>query len=200
MLKGPTELLNGTASRSQQAWLFAQNFIKHPKMIGSFIPSSRYLVERLLGEINWSKKKVVVEYGPGVGTFTRELLTRMPADGTLIAIEMNRDFAAYLRVTIRDPRFHVVQGSAADVRDILWSRGIKAADCVVSGIPCSTLPPEVRAKVLSETREVLADDGEFLVYQFTRTVLPQLREVFGVVRTEFEPLNILPAQLFFCSR
>jgi phospholipid N-methyltransferase len=157
-------------------------------------------VERLLGDVKWSEKKVVVEYGPGVGTFTRELLARMPADGILIAIEMNRDFAAYLRATIRDPRFHVVQGSAADVRDILLSRGIKSADCVVSGIPCSTLPQQVRARVLSETREVLADGGDFLVYQFTRTVLPDLKEVFGVVRTEFEPLNILPAQLFFCSR
>jgi phospholipid N-methyltransferase len=193
-------LLNGTSSRSQQAWLFAQNFLKHPKMIGSFIPSSKYLIERLLGDVDWSRKKVVVEYGPGVGTFTRELLARMPADGTLIAIEMNRDFVAYLRASIRDRRLHVVQGSAADVRDILWSRGITAADCVVSGIPCSTLPPEVRARVLAETREVLANRGDFLVYQFTRSVLPHLKEVFGVVRTDFEPLNILPAQLFFCSR
>ena len=193
-------MLNGTSSRSQQALLFAQNFFKHPKMIGSFIPSSRYLVERLLGDVDWSTKKVVVEYGPGVGTFTRELLARMPADSTLIAIEMNRDFATYLKATIRDPRFHVAQGSAADVRNILLSRGIQSADCVVSGIPCSTLPQQVRAKVLSETREVLADGGDFLVYQFTRTVLPDLKEVFGVVRTEFEPLNILPAQLFFCSR
>jgi len=193
-------LLNGTSSRSQQAWLFAQNFLKHPKMIGSFIPSSKYLIERLLGDVDWSRKKVVVEYGPGVGTFTRELLARMPADGTLIAIEMNRDFVAYLRASIRDRRLHVVQGSAADVRDILWSRGITAADCVVSGIPCSTLPPEVRARVLAETREVLANRGDFLVYQFTRSVLLYLKEVFGVVRTDFEPLNILPAQLFFCSR
>jgi phospholipid N-methyltransferase len=193
-------LLNGTSSRSQQAWLFAQNFFKHPKMIGSFIPSSRYLVERLLGDVNWIRKKIVVEYGPGVGTITRELLARMPADGTLIAIEMNRDFAEYLRATIQDERFQVVQGSAADVRHILSTRGIGTADCVVSGIPCSTLPEPVRERVLNETREVLADGGEFLVYQFTRSVLPHLKQVFGVVRTEFEPLNILPAQLFFCSR
>lgn len=193
-------MLNGSTSRSQQTWLFAQNFLKHPRMIGSFIPSSRYLVERLLGEVDWTQMKVVVEYGPGVGTITRDLLARMPADAVLIAIEMNRDFASYLKASIRDPRLHVVQGSAVDVRDIVRALGFKAADCVISGIPYTTLPQEVRGRVLHETRHVLADGGMFLVYQFTRTVLPHLREVFGVVRTDFEPLNILPAQLFFCSR
>lgn len=193
-------MLNGSTSRSQQAWLFAQNFFKHPRMIGSFIPSSRYLVERLLGDVNWRAMKVVVEYGPGVGTITRELLLRMPPDAVLIAIEMNRDFVGHLRASIKDSRLHVVQGSAADVADILRAKGLNAADCVISGIPYTTLPQEVRARVLQQTREVLADNGSFLVYQFTRTVLPHLRQVFGEVRTDFEPLNILPAQLFFCSR
>lgn len=193
-------MLNGTTSRSQQAWLFAQNFFKHPKMIGSFIPSSRYLIDRLLGEVNWRRMKVVVEYGPGVGTITRELLQRMPAGAVLIAIEMNDDFVSYLRATIQDPRLIVVHGSAAEVRGILRARGIEAADCVISGIPFTAMPEPVRERVIQETREALDEDGKFLVYQFTRAVLPHLREVFGSVRTDFEPLNILPAQLFFCSR
>jgi phospholipid N-methyltransferase len=192
-------LLTGSSSRSQQAWLFAQNFLKHPKMIGSFIPSSRYLVDRLLGEVDWGNTKVVVEYGPGVGTITRELLLRMPEDAVLIAIEMNRDFAQYLRTSIHDPRLQVVQGSAAQVREILASRDIFRADCVVSGIPFTSIPPAMREQILQRTRDVLSDDGYFLVYQFTRTVLPHLREMFGTVRTDFEPLNILPAQIFFCS-
>ncbi len=191
---------NGTSSRSQQAWLFAQNFFKHPKMIGSFIPSSKYLIDRLLGEVSWRRMNVVVEYGPGVGTITRELLQRMPSDAVLIAIEMNDDFVSYLRSTIRDPRLHVVHGSAADVRQILWSFDLQGADCVISGIPFTSLPQIVRDQVIQQTRESLNEDGEFLVYQFTRAVLPHLRGVFGSVRTEFEPLNILPAQLFFCSR
>lgn len=69
-------------------------------MIGSFIPSSRYLVDRLLGEVNWRRMKVVVEYGPGVGTITRELLARMPKDAILIAIEMNVDFTPMSRTTL----------------------------------------------------------------------------------------------------
>ena len=60
------------ASTRSQALLFAQNFLKHPKMIGSLIPSSRRLIDRLLGKVDWNRARVIVEYGPGVGTITRE--------------------------------------------------------------------------------------------------------------------------------
>ena len=80
------------SARSRQALLFAQNFLKHPKMIGSFIPSSRYLVDRLLGEIDWETASIIVEYGPGVGTITSQVLRRMRPDAKLIVIEMNEDF------------------------------------------------------------------------------------------------------------
>jgi hypothetical protein len=47
---------------------------------------------------------------------------------------------------------------------------------------------------------VLQPDGSFLVYQFTRAVLPHLRQVFPHVHQEFEPRNIMPARLFYCRR
>jgi phospholipid N-methyltransferase len=47
---------------------------------------------------------------------------------------------------------------------------------------------------------VLQPDGSFLVYQFTRAVLPYLRQVFPHVHQEFEPRNIMPARLFYCRR
>jgi hypothetical protein len=38
-----------------------------------------------------------------------------------------------------------------------------------------------------------------LVFQFTTRVLPDLNRFFRYVRRKFEPLNILPAHLFFCQ-
>src|SRR5258708_1647724 len=51
-------------SRREETFLFAKNFLQHPKMLGSLIPSSRFLVDRLLGKIDWGRAKVIVEYGP----------------------------------------------------------------------------------------------------------------------------------------
>lgn len=178
--------------------LFAQNFLKHPKMIGSLIPSSRRLIERLLGKVDWQRASVIVEYGPGVGTITREILARMRPDAKLFVIEMNCDFAEYLQTNLRDRRLRVVRGSAADVREILLMHGFASADYVISGIPYTTMPEVVRQQVMTATREVLAPGGAFLVYQFTKAVLPYLENTFGVVQQDFEPMNILPAQVFEC--
>lgn len=189
---------NGT--RSEQILLFGRNFLKHPRMLGSLIPSSRFLVERVLGQVDWLHARTVVEYGPGVGTMTAEILRRLRPDGTLVAIEMNREFVRYLRRSVADQRLHVVEGSAAEAEAALQARGLDHADYVISGIPYSTMPPEVRERILRTTHDVLHPDGAFLVYQFTRAVLPHLRATFSLVDQEFEPRNIMPARLFFCRR
>jgi phospholipid N-methyltransferase len=185
-------------SRSEQILLFGRNFIKHPKMLGSLIPSSRFLVNKVLSEVEWARARVFLEYGPGVGTFTTEILRRMRPDAVLIALETNTDFVRFLRGKVRDDRLHVVHGSAADADAALARLNLHQADYVISGIPYTTMPPQVRDIILRKTHSVLHPSGAFLVYQFTRTVLPYLQQVFGLVHQDFEPLNVMPARLFFC--
>ncbi|HEX2611947.1 MAG TPA: rRNA adenine N-6-methyltransferase family protein, partial [Gemmatimonadales bacterium] len=162
------------ASRSEQLLLFGRNFLKHPKMLGSLIPSSRFLVNHLLAEVDWSRARVFLEYGPGVGTFTTEILRRMRPDAVLIAVETNSDFVRFLRGRVRDDRLHVVHGSAADADAALARLALTRADYVISGIPYTTMPPELRDLILRKTHAVLDPNGAFLVYQFTRAVLPYL--------------------------
>jgi phospholipid N-methyltransferase len=180
--------------------LFARTFLKHPIMLGSLIPSSRPLVQKVAQQIDWQNTQVLVEYGPGVGTFTAELLRRLRPDGVLVAIDFNRDLAAYLRRHIRDPRLRVAHASAGEVERVLASCGLDAADCIVSGIPFSTLAPGLRGQVIAASYRVLRPGGNFIVYQFTGAVLPHLRDAFGDVRQQFELMNILPARIFCCSR
>jgi phospholipid N-methyltransferase len=187
-----------SASRSEQLLLFGRNFIKHPKMLGSLIPSSRFLVNKVLGEVDWARARVFLEYGPGVGTFTTEILRRMRPDAVLIVLETNSDFVRFLRGRVRDDRLHVVHGSAADADAALARLELSHADYVISGIPYTTMPAQVRDVIIRKTHAVLHPNGAFLVYQFTRAVLPYLEQVFGRVHQDFEPLNVMPARLFFC--
>ena len=179
--------------------LFARNFIRHPRMLGSIVPSSRFLIKQLLEPINWGRARVFVEYGPGVGVITSEVLRQMRTDATLIAIETNADFVRYLTETIHDKRLHVVEGSAADVEEILRRFGVQRADYIISGIPFSTISASVREQILRKTCAVLEPGGAFLVYQFSTRVLEDLRRIFGYVGRKFEPLNVLPAHLFICQ-
>lgn len=186
-------------SQREQWALFAKNFVRHPKMLGSLIPSSRFLTERLLGQVDWNAADVVVEYGPGVGTLTGEILRRMRADARLVVVETNDEFVDYLRATFPDPRLHVVHGSAADVEGVLAAQGLDGADYVISGIPFSTIPDALREAILRSTHRVLRPEGALLVYQFSPKVGADLRRVFSRVTRGFEPLNVPPAQLFYCA-
>lgn len=188
--------LDRPPSTSAQVVLFAKNFFRHPRMLGSIIPSSRFLIRRMTRQIDWARARVIVEYGPGVGTITRPLLSRLRPDGALVVLETNADFVGFLRTSMPDPRLHVVHASAADVRRVLDDLGLGAADYVISGIPFSTLPRDVYEATLAATRDVLAPDGAFLVYQFSTAVLRGLRRTFSRVERGFEPLNVPPAQLF----
>jgi phospholipid N-methyltransferase len=179
--------------------LFARNFFRHPRMLGSIVPSSRFLIKQLLEPINWNRARVIVEYGPGVGGITAEVLRRMRPEARLIAIEMNPDFVSYLRESIRDARLQVVEGSAESVAEILRRFGCTSADYIISGIPFSTIPAPLRERILRSTHDALAPGGAFLVYQFSTRVLQDLKRIFGYVARRFEPLNVLPAHLFICQ-
>src|SRR6185312_17389301 len=179
--------------------LFARNFFLHPRMLGSIVPSSRFLIRQLLEPVDWAQARVIVEYGPGVGVITSEVLRRMRPDATLIAIETNPAFVSYLRSSFQDERLHVVEASAEAVDEILRRYGHTNASYIISGIPFSTIPAPVREKILLKTCEVLKPGGSFLVYQFSSRVLEDLQRIFRYVRRKFEPLNVLPAHLFFCQ-
>lgn len=185
-------------TKSEQMLLFLRNYLKHPRMLGAMIPSSRFVVGEVLGKVDWQKARVIVEYGPGVGTFTTEILKRMRPDSLLVVFELNPDFASFLKQKLPDPRFHVVQGSAAQVDSVLSQLGQVAADYVISGIPFSTMPAGERDAIIRKTHKILNPGGAFLVYQVSGAVEPHLQRVFSNVDRDFEPLNILPARLFYC--
>jgi phospholipid N-methyltransferase len=186
-------------SSNGDALLFARNFFRHPRMLGSIVPSSRFLIKQLLEPINFGRARVIVEYGPGVGGITTELLRHMRADATLIAIETNPDFVRHLRETLGDKRLRVVEGSAAQVDEILRRLGLLHAEYIISGIPFSTIAAPVREQILRKTHDVLEPGGAFLVYQFSTRVLQDLERVFGYVGRRFQPWNVLPAHLFICQ-
>ncbi|PKB14738.1 phospholipid N-methyltransferase [Novosphingobium kunmingense] len=177
--------------------VFLEGFIEHPVMVGSIIPSSRFTIAKMLGPVNWNECKLFVEYGPGVGTFCRPVLERLPRDGSLIVIDTNPRYIEYLKATIADSRFTAVLGSAADVEAIIRAHGHAHADYVLSGLPFSTLPDGVGAEIAAATHRVLRPGGAFLVYQFTAAARDFMARHFRHIDSGFELLNVLPCKLFW---
>ena len=200
-MPNPTAALRRGRARSNRMptpWgMFFRGFVKHPVMVGSIIPSSDRLIDRMLKPVDWANTKVFVEYGPGVGTFCRPILERMAPDAQLIAIDTNPDFIDYLDRRIADSRFSAVHGSAADVEAIVADHGHQAADYVLSGLPFSTLPPGVGAEIAAATHRVIRPGGAFLVYQFSPKCRDFMSPHFERIDHDMEWWNVPPAQLYW---
>ena len=177
--------------------VFLEGFAKHPVMVGSIIPSSRFTIAKMLEPVKWDECRLFVEYGPGVGTFCRPVLERLPRDGRLIVIDTNPLFIDYLRATITDSRFTAVLGSAADVEEIVRAHGFDHADYVLSGLPFSTLPDAVGPAIAAATHRVLRVGGAFLVYQFSNRARDYMARHFAHIDEGFELWNVLPCKLFW---
>jgi phospholipid N-methyltransferase len=186
------------AAGAPSPWgLFLRGFLKHPVMVGAVMPSSRYVIDRMLAPVDWQRCKLFVEYGPGVGTFTRPILERLASDATLLVIDTNPEFIAYIRQTIADPRLIAVNGSAADVQAIIAQHGFDHADYIASGLPFSTLPAGVGDAIARATREALRPGGAFLVYQYNPRVRNFFAPYFPRIDHAMEWRNLPPNQLWW---
>ena len=177
--------------------VFFRGFLKHPIMVGSIIPSSRWTVEKMLAPVKWDECRLFVEYGPGIGTFCQPVLDRMRKDATLLVIDTNPDFIEFLRQHFRDSRFVAVHGSAADVNATMREFGFEHADYILSGLPFSTLPGDLGPRIASETAKAIRPGGAFLVYQFRARAREYMAPHFKRIDAGFEFWNILPCHLFW---
>lgn len=175
---------------------FLRGFLRHPAEVGSVIPSSRWLEQRLVRAARPGQARVVVELGPGTGGTTRALLRALAPGARLLAIELSADFAARLPATVADPRLVVRQGSAERLGEFLAELHWPAADVVVSGIPFSTMPAPVGERIAAAVAEALAPGGRFVAYQLRPHVAQRATPRLGAPACAWEWRNIPPMRVY----
>jgi len=179
---------------------FFSAFLKNPKEIGSVIPSSKFLTDEILKNIDFKNAKYIAEYGPGTGCITNELLKRAGKDAIILCFETNRKFCAYLKKNIKDERLVIINDSAENIRKHLKELNIPKIDYVVSGLPFSVLPYNKKSMIIEETKDTLKNKGRFVVYQFLNSLKGCLYDCFSNISTKFVPLNIPPCFVYICEK
>lgn len=154
----------------------------------------------MLDEARVEQAQVIVEYGPGTGVFTDEIIRRMRPDAHLLVFEINPGFFALLRERLHDSRVHLVQASAADVADHLQRLGLTRPQCIVSGLPFTSLPRPVTNEILVATRAILEPEGVFVTYQYTLVLRDLFRAYFDTRITRLVLRNLPPAFVFVCRK
>jgi phospholipid N-methyltransferase len=174
------------------------------KQVASFTPTSIFGIKKVCEKINFKKRNVIIEYGPGTGVFTRYLLDHLSPDSVLILIERNDEFVNIIKKSFRDPRIFLFHESAENVDQLLALCKEDKADYILSGIPFSFLPHSLRDTIIRKSHKSLRPGGKFLAYQtffqMDRFLKDYLDIYFEQARTEFCFRNAPPLRIFEATK
>jgi phospholipid N-methyltransferase len=191
---------------TDQAVRFLKEFVSKPQEIGAIVPSSAALAREVVRSIDWDDVRVLVEYGPGLGAITGEILTR--TDGKdFFVIELNEAYAERFRRNFPDVTLY--RDSVANVASIAAEHGVEAVDCIISGLPWAIFSDSVQDELLDATFEVLKQGGQFITFAYMHGLaLPagrRFRKKLGrrfrkVDRSRVVWRNTPPAVVYHCVR
>lgn len=175
--------------------VFLRRFIAEPGRVGSIIPSSRFLCERMLNSVDWASTDVILELGPGTGAFTQTIYQNLRPDTHYVLVERDSHFRSMLQSRFPDLP---IREEATGLGQYLEELKLGKADVIISGLPFANFSPELRSAILDEVQSVLAPGGQFITFQYSLQLQAELRERFPLVETDFTLLNIPPAFIYTC--
>ncbi|MGL5821024.1 MAG: class I SAM-dependent methyltransferase [Sarcina sp.] len=181
--------------------LFILEYIKHPRKVGAVAPSSRFLANKMLDNIDFDNASCIVEYGPGTGAFTQRLLERVDDKTLVILLEINTTFYNKLKEAYGYKKNVIILNDGAEnIAKILKIYNIKKVDYILSGLPFASLPKEVSDGILTKTYEVLEHGGQFITFQYSLVKKKLFDRFFDKISTEKTYLNIPPAYVLRCHK
>ena len=180
---------------------FIYQFLNKPKTVGAITPSSRYLTKKILSFVDFKKEGLVLlEYGPGTGPFTSEIIKYLKPTDQLIVIELNPKFAADLKEKFKDHKnVKIYEDCVENTQKILEKEGIKQVDYIISGIPFSSLPKDVTQDILINTKSIMSSTTLFLTFQYSKFKKESFEKYFEIIDVKFVFRNI-PSAFIFCMK
>ena len=188
-----------TKNTGQDSNIFFKSFLKSPLRTGSIVQSSPALAKKMLEKIDFQNTRCVVELGGGAGIITRKILKKMRPNALLLCFEIEPALAQKLR-SIKDSRLIIVNDCAENIDVYLKKCGFQKADCVVSGLPLASLPPQTSRNILRNIYAYLGSGGQYVQFQYTLASLRQIKYLFSSVAVSFVLLNFPPAFVYVCIK
>ncbi|NER14380.1 methyltransferase domain-containing protein [Leptobacterium flavescens] len=174
--------------------LFTLSAVKNLKQTGSLFRSSRFLAEKLTQSLDPDKEMVIVELGAGDGIITKQILNKMGIASRLYSYEINETFLPMLN-DINDDRLNVlnkcVSGISTDFKE-------DEVDMVISSLPLTLIDFPFKKQLMSDVRQVLKPEGQFVQYQYSKNDMNFLKNSFAEFTTNFCLLNLPPAFIYTC--
>ena len=185
--------------REKKEISFILQYIKKPRTVGAILPSSRYLANKMIENIDFKQAKCIIEYGPGTGVFTEKLLQNRDKSTIIMLFEYNQKFCSLLKDKFKhEENLFIINDSSENVDKYLIKYQIESVDYVVSGLPFASLPQQVSEEILKKTKKILKKDGKFITFQYTLLKVEFIKKYFRYIDLKREFRNMPPAYVLNC--
>ncbi|MFB5266418.1 class I SAM-dependent methyltransferase [Paenibacillus enshidis] len=180
---------------------FLKQYITRPRTVGALLPSSKYLASKMVDDIDFNQASFIVEYGPGTGVFTEEILRNRKETTIVLLFESNKAFCNLLKEKFEhELNLHIINDSAEHIEKYMIKYEIPWVDYFVSGLPFASLPHSISSNILRLTQTHLRQGGKFITFQYTLLKKDLIGNYFGKINIKRELRNIPPAYVFCCSQ
>ncbi len=185
--------------------VFLKAFLRHPFCVGSVIPSSPRLADVMTDFPEMKTAMNIVELGCGTGAITDTIFKRLPLGARYFGVELNEDCIKTLHHHYPTATFY--HGSAEDLVQYMRKEEMRQIDVIISSLPWTTLPLDVKDNIFRAVCSCLSPKGVFVTFTYSHAqLLPSawrfhklLKERFtNVTKSRTVLLNVPPAFSYFC--
>ena len=161
-------LKSSTKANRRSKLFFLKQYLRNPFGTGAVAPSGRQLAKLMVAKLAPQPSEVIVELGPGTGSFTRELLAQGVEPANLILVEFNKDFIKFLKREF--PNLRIVEGPAQDLPQLLKTLGQASVKKIISGIPLRSMKPADCRHIARSVAAVLEPGGHLRPVQLFQSL------------------------------
>jgi phosphatidylethanolamine/phosphatidyl-N-methylethanolamine N-methyltransferase len=182
------------------ALFYMREFLRQPAAVGSLGGSGARLAAAMVKAVDVNTDATIVEFGPGTGAITVELLGSGFDPSRLLLIEQNPRFADMLAK--RFAGITIVQGDAWQVEEIYRARfGMQRCHGVLSGIPLLNFSADRRHElVVAASKIVDPAQGRFVQFSYGPFIPVVPPSGFYVSRSKWIFRNTPPARVWTYGR
>lgn len=155
--------------------------------------SSKFLINKMLKNIDFSKDLTLVQFWSWKAVFVKEILKRMTKNSKLYVFEIDPECEKYSKILKNDKRLFYINDSAENVSKYIFYE----VDAIVSTLPFASLPKKLLFKIVNEAKKILKEKWLFLQYQYFLTDKKSIENIFSKKsKLSFTPLNFPPAFVY----
>ncbi len=143
---------------------FLQAFIKNPLKVGAITPSSPELARKMLEGIEPHPNSIVLELGPGTGSFTKLLNKKITEENSYLGIELNKQLARSLRKNF--PKMRFMCGNACKTFALHKRSKLGKVGYIISGLPFVSMPNDTTTTILKQVDKFMDKGCVFRTFQY----------------------------------